>query len=119
MTIEAAIQPHVDPEVLSSLRDVMEEAYPELLDTFLSDSQNRLQALQAASDPKQISQAAHSFKGSSSNMGAKVLAQLCAQLEQCANQLGCCDIQQLIRDIYDEFHVVKPVYEREREQYSA
>ena len=116
---ESVTKPHVDPSVLSALQDVMEDDYPALLDTFLNDSQNRLKALQAASDPQAISQAAHSFKGSSSNMGAVILAQLCSRLELCANQPNDCDIQQLIRDIDHEFCEVKPVYERERERYSA
>jgi HPt (histidine-containing phosphotransfer) domain-containing protein len=116
---ESVTDPHVDPSVLSSLQDVMADDYPALLDTFLTDSQDRLLALQAASDPKAISQAAHSFKGSSSNMGAVKLALLCSRLEQCANQPSDCDIQQLIREIDQEFGEVKPLYERERERYSA
>jgi HPt (histidine-containing phosphotransfer) domain-containing protein len=116
---ESTTNSHVDPSVLSALQDVMEDDYPALLDTFLNDSQSRLSALQAASDPLAISQAAHSFKGSSSNMGAVMLAQLCSRLEQCAIQPSDCDIQQLIREIGHEFSEVKPVYERERERYSA
>ncbi len=119
MITESATNPHVDEKVLSALQEVMEDEYPALLDTFLNDSQHRLLALQAASDPQAISLAAHSFKGSSSNMGAVVLAQLCSRLEQCANQPSGCDIQQLIREIDQEFGEVRPVYERERERYSA
>jgi HPt (histidine-containing phosphotransfer) domain-containing protein len=116
---EHATPSQVDPAVLSALQDVMEDAYPDLLDTFLKDSQDRLEVLRAASDHQAISQAAHSLKGSSSNMGAVTLAALCSQLEQCANQPGGCDIQKLINKIGEAFAEVRPVYERERERYSA
>lgn len=116
---EYAILPHVDPSVLSALEDVMEAEYPTLLDTFLSDSQNRLNKLREALDLDAIVQQAHSFKGSSSNMGALRLADLCSRLEQCAHRPAECDVQQLIGQIGVEFGAVKPLYERERERYSA
>lgn len=116
---EYATLPHVDPGVLSALEDVMEAQYPILLDTFLSDSQNRLDVLRGALDPEAISQQAHSFKGSSSNMGALRLADLCSRLEQCAQRSPECDVQHLIGQIDLEFDAVKPLYERERERYSA
>ena len=36
---------HLDHNVLSALQEVMEEEYPVLLDTFLDDSQKRVEAL--------------------------------------------------------------------------
>ena len=40
---------HIDNQVLASLREVMEEEYPILLDTFLVDSDERLRLLREAS----------------------------------------------------------------------
>lgn len=122
MTTETAMSSHVDHGVLVSLQEIMEENYSMLLDTFLQDSTRRLEQLRAAAadspanaDLAGVSQAAHSFKGSSSNMGALKLAALCSELEQCASKArGSCDIQTLIREIVAEFELVKPVYERER-----
>ena len=39
---------HLDPQVLSGLQEVMEGEYPKLLDTFLDDSQKRVEALRKA-----------------------------------------------------------------------
>ena len=39
---------HIDNQVLASLREVMEEEYPVLLDTFLVDSDERLRLLREA-----------------------------------------------------------------------
>ncbi len=72
---------HVDREVLDALREVMEDSYPDLLDTFLTDSESRLHQLQKTADAKVLAEVAHSFKGSASNMGAVRLATLCQALE--------------------------------------
>ena len=73
---------HLDSAVLATLQDVMEGEYPALLDTFLTDSEERVRLLRQAlhSDQSEsLRRAAHSFKGSCSNMGATLLAELCQQ----------------------------------------
>jgi len=119
VTTESAISTHVDPGVLASLQEIMEDNYSVLLDTFLQDSDHRLDELKKAGADavgrERVSKAAHSFKGSSSNMGALKLADLCSQLEQCANKApDNCDIDPLIQKIVAEFELVKPIYEQER-----
>ena len=60
---------HVDSHVLATLREVMEDEFALLLDTFLSDSDERLRLLrqaQAQGDAQAMRMAAHSFKGSCS-----------------------------------------------------
>ncbi|WP_277761194.1 Hpt domain-containing protein [Pseudomonas sp. A34-9] len=106
---------HIDREALSVLREVMEEGYPELLDTFLADSENRLVELRKAADATVLSEVAHSFKGSASNMGALRLAALCQKLESEANVKSPADIARLVADITGEFAEVRPVYEDERQ----
>ncbi|WLH37221.1 Hpt domain-containing protein [Pseudomonas sp. FP2196] len=106
---------HVDRDTLSALRDVMEDGYPELLDTFLSDSRARLGELQKTVDAKALADVAHSFKGSASNMGAIRLAELCHELEAEAKYKSHSEIAQLVADISGEFEQVLPVYEDERQ----
>ena len=77
---------HLDDAVLAALQDVMEDEYPILLDTFVADSEERLRLLhqaRAEGDAQGLRLAAHSFKGSCSNMGAVLLAGLCKELEDC------------------------------------
>jgi HPt (histidine-containing phosphotransfer) domain-containing protein len=105
---------HVDREVLDTLRDVMEEGYPDLLDTFLSDSEQRLRELQKTADAKVLSEVAHSFKGSASNMGAVRLAELCHELESEAKDKSPAEIVKLVAEISGEFAEVRPVYESEK-----
>lgn len=109
---------HLDPDVLSGLQDVMEGEYPKLLDTFLDDSQKRIEALRdARDDAKALGQIAHSFKGSSGNLGAVRLAQLCQLLEAEAVEAAS-DLGALVDQIDHEFALVKPLYETERERFS-
>jgi histidine phosphotransfer protein HptB len=105
---------HVDRDALSVLREVMEEGYPELLDTFLADSESRLAELRNAADAKALSDVAHSFKGSASNMGAVRLAALCQDLESSAKDQTPEARAQLVARIAGEFADVRPVYEDEK-----
>ncbi|WP_085577806.1 MULTISPECIES: Hpt domain-containing protein [unclassified Pseudomonas] len=107
---------HVDRDVLNSMAEVMEASYPELLDIFLADSENRLRELQKTVDAEVLSVVAHSFKGSSSNMGATRLAELCSELEQQAKNKSPAEISKLVADINSEFADVRPVYEAERQR---
>ncbi|KTC43564.1 histidine kinase [Pseudomonas fluorescens ABAC62] len=108
---------HMDPQVLSELLDVMESEYPTLLDTFLRDSEGRVQALhKAGADAKTLGQIAHSFKGSSSNLGAVRLAELCQRLEAGSSKPAS-DLEALVDQIDQEFALVKPLYEQERQRF--
>ncbi|WP_434590994.1 Hpt domain-containing protein [Pseudomonas sp. R4-83] len=105
---------HIDREALCVLREVMEEGYTELLDTFLADSESRLAELRNAVDAKALSEVAHSFKGSASNMGAVRLAALCEDLESSAKDQTPEARAQLVARIAGEFADVRPVYENEK-----
>jgi len=109
---------HLDYDVLSALQEVMEDDYPLLLDTFLSDSQVRLNELHKATDPQKLGQAAHSFKGSSSNMGATHLAHLCHQLEERVKHPPLNDIEDLVNRIDNEFAEVRRLYDDERQRFA-
>ncbi len=110
---------HLDSCVLATLQDVMEAEYPALLDTFLADSEERLHLLQNAcrSDrAEDLRQAAHSFKGSCSNMGAALLAELCRDLEEAARLEQLDEAPELIERIEREFAIVRILYRAERQR---
>ena len=111
---------HLDPAVLSGLQEVMEGEYPKLLDTFLDDSQKRVEALRKArDDAKALGRIAHSFKGSSGNLGAVRLAQLCQRLEVESVGPVVGDLGELVDQIDREFALVKPMYESERQRFGV
>ncbi len=110
---------HLDPDVLSGLQEVMEGEYPKLLETFLDDSQKRIEALRTArDDAKALGRIAHSFKGSSGNLGAVRLAQLCQRLELESGE-PTANLEALVDQIDHEFALLKPLYESERQRYQV
>lgn len=108
---------HLDEAVLAALQDVMEQEYPLLLETFLSDSRARLDQLHHATDADGLAQAAHSLKGSSSNMGAVRLAELCRQMEHQAERLSPAAAAQLLQEIAEEVAIVQRLYTSERQRF--
>lgn len=75
---------HVDEAMIMELKEVMGEDFHVLLETFLVDSKQRLEHLQeaiAAETAEELRHTAHSFKGSSGNIGAAQLSSLCKDLE--------------------------------------
>lgn len=110
---------HIDHKVLSDLREVMEDGYLQLVKTFLDDSEQRLGQLHAARNAEELGAAAHSFKGSSSNMGAVALARLCQQLEERVRQPPLLGIEDLINRIDQEFLEVQDFYRGEQQRISA
>ena len=104
---------HIDHKVLNDLREVMEGGYAQLLDTFLQDSERRMDQLHAARDAGELGLAAHSFKGSSSNMGAVGLAELCQELEERARRRSLSGIEDLINRIDAEYLEVQRLYREE------
>jgi HPt (histidine-containing phosphotransfer) domain-containing protein len=103
---------HLDYDALNALREVMEDNFELLIDTFIQDSTTRLSTLQemaagTARDADAIRRAAHSFKGSCGNMGAPRLTYLCTNVELKA---VAADFDNLVADVQaveDEFLVVK------------
>lgn len=109
---------HLDPDVLMGLQDVMEGEYPKLLDTFLDDSQKRVQALRdARNDANTLGKIAHSFKGSSGNLGALRLAELCRRLEDESAKQAQVGLGALVDEIDHEFAFIRPLYEHERQRF--
>lgn len=97
---------HLDYNALNTLKDVMEDDFSLLIDTFIQDSTERLQKLQAiitSGNADLIRRAAHSFKGSSSNVGAMNLSSLCAALERKALEGDLTSLDQSLRAIEEEF----------------
>ncbi|MGP0174906.1 Hpt domain-containing protein [Pseudomonas sp. NCHU5208] len=111
---------HLDDAVLASLQDIMEGEYPSLLDTFVVDSEERLRLIHQAeqrADAQALRLAAHSFKGSCSNMGAPMLAGLCKQLEDAGRREALELAPELIEQIEREFAIVRILLKSERQRY--
>ncbi len=103
---------HLDYDALNALKDVMEDDFGFLIQTFLQDSSNRLASFNAllSSEPfdsDAIRRTAHSFKGSCSNLGALHLATLCSAVERKALAREFTSLSIDVANVEAEFLIVK------------
>ncbi|MHA7878418.1 MAG: Hpt domain-containing protein [Saccharospirillum sp.] len=100
---------HLDPQIISELQQLLGDDFAELVHTFIQDSQQRIDDLQAtiaSTVAQDVRHVAHSFKGSSLNLGAVRLSELCRQLEEMARQGRLYRAQECLEQIRAEFHQV-------------
>lgn len=106
---------HLDYDVINALKEVMEDDFIFLIETYFLDSTNRIAALRSAarlSEADGIRRAAHSFKGSCSNLGATRLAGLCSALERHSLQESVVSVDEDINNIEEEFMIVKKMLQK-------
>jgi HPt (histidine-containing phosphotransfer) domain-containing protein len=104
--------PTIDPMALDNLRllnpDDGDVFLREIIAIFLSDTPKRLEELEqslAAADVAAFTRAAHSIKGSSSNLGANTLRSAAEKLEHSAKAEGLANIAGLLADVRREFGI--------------
>lgn len=101
---------HLDHDNLTTLKQVMEDDFGLLIETFKQDSLERIKKLRELIPGKNadaIRRAAHSFKGSSSNIGAQRLSSLCAEMEKKALAGQLDDLAGDLQIIEQEYAVVQ------------
>ena len=94
------------------------EPLVELIDLFLHDSPTRVAKILdtfKAGDVPELEKAAHSLKGSSSNIGAKCLAAACAEVMNIARE-GKLPEAALVARVLSEFERLKPALEDEKKK---
>jgi HPt (histidine-containing phosphotransfer) domain-containing protein len=103
-------QPVIDPQAIDNLRmlnpDDGDEFLREIVAIFVSDTPKRLAELDeslASGDGVKFVRAAHSIKGSSSNLGALALRHAAEILEQHAKQSGLAGVAPMIGAVRTEF----------------
>lgn len=78
-------QNKIDGAMLAQLQELLGERFAELIDRFVSDGTRRMTLLRAAVPTRDfdvIHSEAHGLKGSSRNIGANDLGDVCGELEQ-------------------------------------
>lgn len=102
----------VDRDTLEELRDVMEDEFSLLIDTFIQDAPGRiaeLRSVHASDDIAGLEKPAHTLKGSSSNIGAPKLSSICAALVDGVRAGDPGDVDAAIADIEQAFLELKDV----------
>ncbi len=112
--------PPLDPEVIETLRSLQGEGEPdlvaELAGMFLDDATLRLEELRDAigeADAGRVRGVAHSLKGSSGNMGATRVHEVCAELERAGESGDLAAAPRLLERLEGELALARPALEAE------
>ncbi len=100
---------HIDLVALQDLKDIMESEFETLIDTFINDSNKKIEELSLNylnQNSEELRKSAHSLKGSSSNVCAIKLSELAKQIEHRARQQELAGIDALIQALDIEFQIV-------------
>lgn len=100
----------VDLETLNMLKEVMEDDFALLLQTFIDDAQTRIPQLRdqlAVGSHDELRRNAHSLKGSSGNVGATGMSEVCMRLENMARDGQLDTASALIDEVESSFEQVK------------
>src|SRR5262245_32938162 len=100
----------IDPQAIENLRALNpgdnDEFLREIAGIFFEDTPQRIAELEQsllAGDVARFTRAAHSIKGSSSNLGAMMLRASAEKLEHRARHQGLGDVTALLADVKNEF----------------
>lgn len=115
--------PTVDLSILEQYRDLQDEGDPdivtELIDTFFGDVPTRLTGIRDAvesGNPTQLEREAHNLKGSSANLGAKLLSEISNELETKGRDCELEGAEAVIKRLEQEFERVYECLAKERKR---
>ncbi len=100
----------IDENVLRELQDIMEEDFPLLLETYLSESEQQYGKVVSSwteGDLDGLHRSAHALKGSCANVGAVLSAELCQLLERAAVSKETDQLSSTIEALQQELSVVR------------
>lgn len=107
----------IEKEVLTELRYSIGESINQVIQAFLEDLPVHLNSLEksiGANDPLLMAEFAHTIKGSSRNVGANGMAELCLQLEQLGRDGTTEGAMDILNKLGDEWERVHTILELER-----
>ena len=116
---ETKTTPPLDPLSLANLYEIAEgdaSFLKELFETFISDASENIGLMRQAVDEEDASglqKTAHTLKGSSSSVGAQVMADICKRLESIGDSGASLEATALIEQLVAEFSHVEVALEAE------
>ena len=106
----------LDANTIDELKDLLGEAFPDLIDTYLTDSEGRIARLESAIEAMQfvtIREEAHGLKGSSRNLGVLPLGNQCERLEHAAKNEEAVYLKQYLSAIKQLFAAARTALQEE------
>ena len=99
----------LDPDVFGEMRDLMEEALGEFIETYLGNSPNLISNIEAGleeGDTDAIFHSAHQLKGGSGSIGAMTLTDIAMQIEKIGRAGATDGIAELLEQLKAEYERV-------------
>lgn len=99
----------IDAAMMVQLKDLLGERFGELVLRYIQDGERRISLLHsavAAQDFVVVHAESHGLKGSSRNIGANTLGNLCGDLEQLGKDHNAGGMQALLAAVEQEFAAV-------------
>ena len=103
----------VNVAMLDELKMLMEEDFPLLLETYIQDSDLRIESLESAissGNSTEVRELAHSFKGSSANLGAQPIADICFKLEAMGREGNLDEADSVYSELKEEYVKVRAYF---------
>jgi HPt (histidine-containing phosphotransfer) domain-containing protein len=110
--VAGADLPSVDEAAIAQLRELMEEEFAELMQTFVDNAPRELLRLREAAlacEFGNVAAGSHTLKGSSANLGLPRLSALAKSLELLARSgQDCVALRQRLSELEEEFSRLLP-----------
>jgi len=106
----AARKMHLDTRTIEELRELMQEKFQAIIETYMRDAPIRFKTMRdaiTASDAEKLYRAAHSLKSASASLGAIDLSGFAMQLEHMGRNEDLGDVRDVFNDAVKEYGVVR------------
>ena len=106
----------LDPSIFGEMRDLMEDALEEFINTYLENSPKLIGKMQQGLDnqnSEEVFHTAHQLKGGSGSIGAMKLADIAQNIEQIAKDGSINGIETLLAQLKQEFELVEKALKAE------
>ncbi len=103
----------INTNMIDELKELMEDDFSILIETFLTDCESRIVDLKAAileKNATEIRELAHGLKGSSSNLGADKLSEISSSMEIMGRENNLSNIEQVNSELNIEYQLVKKYF---------
>ncbi len=104
----------INKVMIEELKELMEDDFSLLLETYITDGDQRLLDLDKAindKNAKNISEIAHALKGSSSNLGAETLAETSFKIETMGREADLAGVDDEVAQLKKEYQEVRDYFQ--------
>ena len=106
-------------DTLNSLHEATGEVFHDILNIYISDARDNINTLMQVAqkdDPEQLLRLVHTLKGSSRNVGAHELGEICESFEKILRNKEQCDITAHVDLINTAYETAVPLLQKYLDQ---